>query len=371
MMKLIRRHLPNCKNKEKGENFLACRCPIWVRGTEEGKLVRRSLKTRDMERAASILRNTRDELLTGRKTVADACASFLRHFKGAEGTRRNNVRVLRNLEDFCAAQQIRQIHLVRPETIYELREGRPIANSTWSKELEIFRHFFGYCLEAEWTTKNPAKSVKMPKVKPTPKTPYTPEDVGAILAACDRLGRAPYERTRARAAVLLMRFCGLSVVDVSTLRRDETTDGTLNRARRKTGERIRLPLPPVLLDCLQCLPVPRGTIGVSEHYFWSGNGTVRAVTRDVTRTLGRVFELSGVPNAHAHKFRHTIATELLEKGATFEDVSTILGSSPQIIRKHYAQSSQKRQERTTSLLQTLHTGTILEQTRTEGVERPF
>ena len=34
--------------------------------------------------------------------------------------------------------------------------------------------------------------------------------------------------------------------------------------------------------------------------------------RGVTRTLARVFELSEVRGAHAHRFRHTLATALLE-----------------------------------------------------------
>lgn len=64
-----------------------------------------------------------------------------------------------------------------------------------------------------------------------------------------------------------------------------------------------------------------------------------------------MFELSEVEGAHAHRFRHTLATALLEKGWTTEDVSDVLGSTPEIIRKHYAQWTSKRQERISSLVQ--------------------
>src|SRR5437870_4708056 len=50
------------------------------------------------------------------------------------------------------------------------------------------------------------------------------------------------------------------------------------------------------------------------------------------RTLGTVFKRSGVKNAHAHRFRHTLATRLLEQGATFEEVADILGNSPAVVR---------------------------------------
>ena len=44
--------------------------------------------------------------------------------------------------------------------------------------------------------------------------------------------------------------------------------------------------------------------------------------------LAAVFKKSGVKNAHAHRYRHTLATRLLEQGATFEEVADILGNSP-------------------------------------------
>jgi site-specific recombinase XerD len=52
------------------------------------------------------------------------------------------------------------------------------------------------------------------------------------------------------------------------------------------------------------------------------------------RSLAAVFEASLVPRAHAHRFRHTLATELLGSGASFEEVADILGNSPEIVRKH-------------------------------------
>jgi hypothetical protein len=67
--------------------------------------------------------------------------------------------------------------------------------------------------------------------------------------------------------------------------------------------------------------------------------------------LARVFELSEVAGAHAHRFRHTLATALLEKGWTTEDVAIILGSTPNIIQRHYAQWTIQRQERISSLAQ--------------------
>src|SRR5579884_3157595 len=50
-------------------------------------------------------------------------------------------------------------------------------------------------------------------------------------------------------------------------------------------------------------------------YFWIGQTSRRAVVGIAERTLSAVFKQSGVKNAHAHRYRHTLATNLLARGA--------------------------------------------------------
>jgi hypothetical protein len=54
---------------------------------------------------------------------------------------------------------------------------------------------------------------------------------------------------------------------------------------------------------------------------------------------------SGVAGACSHRFRHTLATEVLELGGTFRKAADILGDTEAIVRKHYAKWSRLRQER--------------------------
>ena len=79
------------------------------------------------------------------------------------------------------------------------------------------------------------------------------------------------------------------------------------------------------------------------YYFWNGQTSRRAVVGIAERTLTAVFKKSGVKGAHAHRYRHTLATRLLEQGATFEQVADILGNSPAVVRKHYGKWSKGRQ----------------------------
>jgi site-specific recombinase XerD len=50
------------------------------------------------------------------------------------------------------------------------------------------------------------------------------------------------------------------------------------------------------------------------------------------RTLAAVFKKSGVKNAHAHHFRHTLATKLLAQGASFERVADMPGFREEALR---------------------------------------
>jgi predicted transcriptional regulator len=49
-----------------------------------------------------------------------------------------------------------------------------------------------------------------------------------------------------------------------------------------------------------------------------------------------------------------LATDILVKGGTEQDVADVLGISPAIVRKHYAKWTQARQERITALMQRVH-----------------
>jgi integrase len=77
------------------------------------------------------------------------------------------------------------------------------------------------------------------------------------------------------------------------------------------------------------------------------------------RTLAAVFKRSAVAGAHAHRFRHTLATEILARGGTEQDVADILGISAAVVRKHYAKWSQARQQRITRLFEAVYLGTYL------------
>jgi integrase len=152
---------------------------------------------------------------------------------------------------------------------------------------------------------------------------------------------------------LLLRYTALRIGDVALLAKDRIRGSEIYLRTMKNGKVVKLPVPPELRAALEILPEPMGTIGESQYFFWSGNGTVRSMTRDATRTMAAVFKASGVTGAHAHRFRHTLATEILESGGTIEDAAEVLGNSPNVIKKHYLKWSPRRQERISALMDSI------------------
>jgi integrase/recombinase XerC len=238
------------------------------------------------------------------------------------------------------------------------RRSRVVKPITWKVELQALRTFFAFCVRRKWLAANPALELRSPRnVKPNEVVPYTFQDEALILAACDHLGGTKYQRAeaayecrRARAMVLILRHTALRVSDVCTLRRDaiswdeESKTWRLLLRTQKSGEPVYLPVPSDLKFALDALPPPRKAPLDCPCYFWNGVTSKRAVVGIAERALASVFKKSGVPNAHAHRFRHTLATRLLGQGATYEEVADILGNSPAVVRKHYGKWSKGRQD---------------------------
>jgi site-specific recombinase XerD len=310
-----------------------------------------------------------------RKPIREAIAAFLNHCK-SEGLKDGTISKYRNslekLEDFCEASEIDTLDEIGTESLDRFRGGRRLRQITASKELEILRVFFRFCLDRKWVTENPAKRIKLPRnLKPNDVVPFTPSEIAAMLKACETFGKSQYERLRARAILLTLRYTALRIGDVSLLARDRISrDGDRWRIflrTEKSGQPVFLPVPPDMKAALDCAPAPLRNPD-SRYFFWNGIGKEKTHKAHVDRSLRAVFKASGVQGAHAHRFRHTLATELLGRGASFEDVADILGNSPEIVRRHYGKWSAARQSRIDDLMQRVYVGTdyaVREETRVQ------
>src|SRR5665213_1262293 len=364
MLTIWRRHTALCAHRDKGRDYLKCNCPLWADGYVNGKRTqRRSLGTSDTARARKkAVAMESDEKIY--KPVEDAVTAFLAN-RRSEGLQETSIKkydnTLDKLKEFCEAIEVDSLAEIDTEKLDRFRAGRGLAQITASKELELLRVFFGFCLDRNWIRENPAKKIRSPRnIKGNDVVPFTPGEVTAILQACEGIGKQSYERLRARAMVLTLRYTALRIGDVSMLARDRVTRDA-DRWRiflrtEKSGKPVFLPIPPAMKAALDAVPPPLSN-AESKYFFWNGTGKPKTHKAHIDRCLRAVFKASGVQKAHAHRFRHTLATELLGRGATFEDIADILGNSAAIVRRHYGKWSAARQTRIDDLMERVYMGT--------------
>jgi site-specific recombinase XerD len=325
MLTIWRRHTAECPHRGKGRDYLKCDCPLWA------------------------------------EPLADAIAAYLVNCQhlNANTQRKYRNRLQKQLQPFCERKGIDAVSELSTEVIDEFRAGRTLAPTTSARELETLRQFLSFCEARRWISDNPAKAIKTPKnIKPEPVVPYTTAEVDKILEAAAQIGKTDYERLRARAMVLLLRHTALRISDVALLERARVDGGVILLHTHKTGATIRLPIPNELQAALEAVPAPRGsTPKTSTHFFTNGAASVRTSISVAERCLRAVFKKSGVADAHAHRFRHTMATEILTNGGTMRDVADVLGISESIAAKHYAKWDQGRQDRIASLMRSIQSGT--------------
>lgn len=360
MLTIWRRHTAECPHRGKGRNYLKCNCPVWADGYVNGKRTQRvSLKTRDMARARKRAAELEDpQSGFQQRTLKEAIAAFDAHCV-SDGLKDSTLRKYRNtlkqLQEFSDGRGVIDMSEISVDTLDAFRASRGLSLIAGAKELELLRQFFKFSFVRHWVRENPAAEIKGPRnIQPNEVEPYTPDEASKIIAACDKFGRHEYERLRARAMVLTMRYTALRIGDVAMLERERISrDGKRWRIflrTEKTGKPVYLPIPDDMRLALNAVPTPRGAERDCRYFFWNGITSERAVKGIAERALAAVFKKSEVERAHAHRFRHTLATELLGAGASFEEVADILGNSPEIARKHYAKWSTARQARIDNLM---------------------
>ena len=364
LLQLSRRHTRTCPHRAKGAGYQKCRCPIVASGTVDGERIRLALGTTlwgvAARKLAEIEQAAAEPESAPEKGFAEACEAFEAQLEGQESTVIKNRRRLRFLREYAESHRLGTVRDWTLEALDGYREHRrrDLGALAWAKELQFCRTLFGWCQKRGWCDGNPAKDMKMPaKPRPRPRTPYTSDEVASIIAAASRIGKGAYERLRARAMVLLMRFYGFRVGDVATLERARVTGDQIRIRAMKNGADLWAPLYPEVAEALAAVPEPQGWDGKPGEcpwYFWSGRSRPRYQTTTVEATLQAVFRASGVPDAVAHRFRHTLATSMLAHGATVEDVAEMLGDDPATIREHYARWSPERQDRMARLLSAVH-----------------
>jgi integrase/recombinase XerD len=365
------RHSADCQHKDEGEYFKTCRCRKHLRWWYQGKLFRRTAKTRSWG-AAEKLRSQIERKYAGdplgeavpangTKTLSQAVEVFLadKNSQGLnEGVIKKYERELARLQEFLGQQA--KFH-VREISLDDLIKFRATWNdlypssTTRQKVQERLKSFLKYCYESGSLERLPRLSPI--KVDTPPTLPLTEKEYSKLLAQCPKVFN-PGTAKKVHALVRLMRHSGLAIRDAVTLERTEIHWDEKKKvhrivtSRQKTGVHVSVPIPPdVSQELLEVLN------GNDRYVFWNrrgSNGLEATVTGMYQAYLRDLFKAAGVylEDSHmvSHRLRDTFAVGMLEKGIPMEEVARMLGNSLRVCEKHYSQWMQSRQDRLDGLV---------------------
>jgi integrase len=343
-----------------------CNCPIWAVGRVHGERFRKSLGTRNRQKA----RQKINELL-GRKPdarpeepakaspmVADAIQDYLGFCEFNKRLKASTLTSYRDtlgaFTEFCERRLYRKVDQFDLGLFEQFQAERRVTPKTMGKE---FQHLTSLCarlVELGSIPINYAKKVKLPKVDDVSTLPFREAEAKAILAACARLGetenrRGGYrsysadqideERRYARALVLVLLTTGLRISDTVNLHRskvylDRKGHTRLRIRTEKTGVMVTLRLPNTTAQALKSLP-PVG----DELFFWKGGDETQFATAcdRARRVIARLGAIAKVQDARPHRFRDTWAKTALLSGTPMRTVQLVLGhKSIRTTEEHYA-----------------------------------
>jgi integrase len=244
--------------------------------------------------------------------------------------------------------QVRREHILAfaeaLETMPMKRSGQPLA--AWSKlrRLSCLSVFFRETAAWGWEDV-PGRPLFGPG--DLPKTPvhvprYIPADELGRLMEAIRTLECPFQR----AALLIARWSGARRDEIRRLSvdcLDQYPDGTA-RLRIPAGKTKKERLVPVNDEAAEAIRAvqqvrtgERGFrdsyTGVVTHYLFMNHGKLLSANYLFDAPLTRTCQAAGLTTAdgkrliHPHRFRHTVGTQLAEKGAKMRTIMSVLGHS--------------------------------------------
>lgn len=179
--------------------------------------------------------------------------------------------------------------------------------------------FFGWLHDEGLIGQNPARAVKQIKYDKIVRKPFSPVEREKLKNICTSL--------RDLALTEFLYASGLRVSEVISLDRSSidfvTREATVIG---KGGKERRFYLSEVCAEYLRQYLNSR--IDNNAALFVSIKSPYKRLTKEgvefIVKTLGKK---AGISNVHPHRFRRTLATDLVRKGVPIQDVAQILGHS--------------------------------------------
>lgn len=214
------------------------------------------------------------------------------------------------------------------------REKDKVSNRTLDGMRRCYNSFFKWLHNEGYISKNPCASLARIKYKKTVKKPYTATELEKLRKACSNI--------RDAALVDFLYATGCRVSEVSRLDMVDVDFETMQCTVLGKGNKERI----VYLSEVAMMHLKEYISSRKDFTdaLFVGKGGKRLSKNGIEACLRRLGKKAGVENVHPHRFRRTLATNLLDHDVAIQNVAAILGHADLKTTQVYCYISQKNVE---------------------------
>ena len=199
------------------------------------------------------------------------------------------------------------------------KEQRKISNRTLENMRKTISTFFGWLHDEGLIGQNPARAVKQIKYDKIVRKPFTPVERERLKNACCQLRDLALSEFLYASGLRVSEVISLDRNSIDFVTREATVIGEGSTERRCYLSEV----------CAEYLRQDLNSRGDDNAALFVGTKSpYRRLTKEgveyIVKDLGKK---AGVSNVHPHRFRRTLATDLVRKGVPIQDVAQILGHS--------------------------------------------
>ncbi|HEY4089445.1 MAG TPA: tyrosine-type recombinase/integrase, partial [Bryobacteraceae bacterium] len=369
---MYRRHRQYCKGghahntrtseyDERKKGWRRCECPIFVSGTLHNQFKRQnsghwewnaaralagqfeavgSWDSQPLSAAVPPTFLSEEQSRPKGTAIADACKLFLDELSesAAFATHKKYRLLMARLAKFSEQRGYVLIDQWEPLDVRQFRSTWPVSPQTGVRRMAMLKPFFEYCVSNKWIESNPARAVKNPKGREMThsehKFPFTDDEIKKMYAACPKYGgtyRHKWTGEDLSDFISLSLYTGLRISDVAVFNIERLQEsGEIFLRTTKAGTQVCTWIPEWLQDRIRARAKTIGPFIFGTHK----KTTIDIITETWRRRLNKLWDDCGPwkETPTPHRFRHTFARILLQRGVSVQDVADLLGNTEAVVR---------------------------------------
>lgn len=206
-------------------------------------------------------------------------------------------------------------------------------NSSLENQRSYIASFFKWMKKGKLITDDPCENINPIKFNTEEKIPFSSIDIDAMRSVC--------KKDKERAVVETLLSSGVRCEELVNLNIEDVDFQSLSvHVRHGKGDKERMTYITPL--AAKYIKIYLGKRTDNSNILFMSQRKDRYTTDGIERMLKTLGNRAGVDNVYPHRFRHTLASNLADKGMAIQEIQQILGHSNVNTTMRYVYSNKTR-----------------------------